>query len=426
VSETAAETLFTYQAPPFTFGPGAIDEIGHHLRRLGVRRALLLTDAGVAATGLVERIAQAAVSAGVEVVVHDDVHVEPTDESVAAAVEAARTGEWDGFVAVGGGSVIDTAKAVNLYTSHPAALLHYVNQPFGDGAPPPGPLKPLVAVPTTAGTGSESTSVCVLDLLDLKVKTGISHALLRPTLAVIDPLTTLSVPPEVTAATGMDVLGHAIESYTARPYTSFERKRPEQRVAYCGANPVSDLWCERAIRLVGSALRRAVADGDDTAARSEMMLAATFAGMGFGNAGVHIPHACAYPIAGNVRDYVPRGYPAEEPLVPHGQAVAVTTPAAFRLTFEHDPQRHVDVATWLDARTAADEPDPREKLPAVLADLMRGIGIPNGLQALGYSGSDVPTLVAGAALQHRLLGIAPLDVTDHHLEQVLRQSLTNW
>lgn len=426
MSETPSETQFTYQAPPFRFGPGAVDEIWHDLLQLGVRRALLLTDAGVAATGLPERIAQAAGAAGVDVVVYDEVHIEPTDGSIVAAVEFAKASEWEGFVAVGGGSVIDTAKAVNLYTSHPAALMHYVNPPFGDGAPPPGPLKPLVAVPTTAGTGAESTSVCVLDLLDLKVKTGISHTRLRPTLAVIDPLTTLTLPDEVTAATGMDVLGHAIESYTARPYTSFAAKRPEGRVAYCGANPVSDVWCERAIRLVGTALRRAVARGDDTAARTDMMLAATFAGMGFGNAGVHIPHACAYPIAGNVRGHVPEGYPGNEPLVPHGQAVAVTTPAAFRFTFEHDPGRHVDVATWLDADTAAREPDPREKLPAVLTDLMREIGIPNGLEALGYSESDIPTLVDGASKQHRLLGIAPVDVTDGHLEHVLRESLTNW
>ena len=426
MSSTPSESVFTYQAPPFKFGPGAIEEVGHDLAQLGATRVLVLTDPGVASTGIPDSVAAAARAAGLEVTVYGDVHVEPTDESFEHAIDFARGTEWDAFVAVGGGSVIDTAKAVNLYTSHPAPLMHYVNAPFGDGAPPPGPLKPLVAVPTTAGTGAESTAVCVLDLLELKVKTGISHSRLRPTLAVIDPLATHSVPAGVTAAAGMDILGHAIESFTARPYTSFARKEPGQRVAYCGSNPVSDLWCERAIAMVGKAFRRAVDDGDDVEARFDMMLAATFAGMGFGNAGVHVPHACAYPIAGNVRDHRPAGYPDGEPLVPHGQAVAVTTPATFRLTYPEAPQRHVDVATWLDPEAAADTADDREKLPAALNRLMSDIGIPNGLSALGYGEDDLPTLVAGAAKQHRLLSIAPLDVTEADLHQVLSQSMTNW
>jgi hydroxyacid-oxoacid transhydrogenase len=420
------ESVFTYQAPPFKFGAGALDEIGHDLRQLGVGRVLVLTDAGVAGTGLAERVKESAVAAGVEVVIFDDVHVEPTNESFKSAIAFAKSGEWDGFVAVGGGSVIDTAKAVNLYTTYPAELLHYVNAPFGEGAAPPGPLKPLIAVPTTAGTGAESTAVCVLDLLDLKVKTGISHSRLRPTMAIIDPLTSLTLPAAVTAACGMDILGHAIESYTARPYTEFAKKEAAKRVAYCGSNPVSDLWCQHAIKLVGTAFRKAVSHGDDEGARTDMMLAATFAGMGFGNAGVHIPHACAYPIAGNVRDYRPDGYDVQEPMVPHGQAVAVTTPAAFRLTFDQSPQRHVDVAAWLDPQGAADQENPREKLPSVLSTLMRDIGIPNGIGALGYEKQDIPTLVAGAVKQHRLLGITPFDVTEDHLEQVFADSLSNW
>jgi alcohol dehydrogenase class IV len=426
MTDVVAESVFTYQAPPFKFGPGAVDEIGHDLAQLGVKRVLVLTDPGVARTGLPDRIAATARASGLDVGIYSEVHVEPTNESFEAAIAFARRGDWEGFVAVGGGSVIDTAKAVNLYTTYPADLLHYVNAPFGEGASPPGPLKPLIAVPTTAGTGAESTAVCVLDLLDLKVKTGISHSKLRPTMAIIDPLTTLTVPKGVTAASGMDILGHAIESYTARPYTGFAKKEAAKRVAYCGSNPVSDLWCERAIKLVGTAFRKAVSDGDDVGARNDMMLAATFAGMGFGNAGVHIPHACAYPIAGNVREYRPDGYDAKEPLIPHGQAVAVTTPAAFRLTYDQSPQRHTEVASWLDADVAAGVDDPAEKLPAVLTVLMRDIGIPNGLQALGYEANDVPTLVAGAAKQHRLLSIAPFEVTARHLEQVFNESLSNW
>jgi hydroxyacid-oxoacid transhydrogenase len=245
-------------------------------------------------------------------------------------------------------------------------------------------------------------------------------------MAVIDPTLTLTLPRQVSAAAGMDVLGHALESYTARDFRSFTHRAPHDRAAYCGANPVSDLWCERAIKLVGSALRRAAADGADLAARTDMMLAATFAGIGFGNAGVHIPHACAYPIAGNVRSYRPEGYHADEPMVPHGQAVAITTPAAFRATFSAAPHRHAEAAGWLDADVAAATSDDREKLPAALAALMVDIGIPNGLADVGYTETDVPTLVDGARRQTRLLQIAPVEASARVLGDVFRASMRNW
>src|SRR5690606_4905875 len=303
--------------------------------------------------------------------------------------------------AVGGGSSIDTAKAVNLLTTNPGELMDYVNAPVGGGRAPSEPLKPLIAVPTTTGTGSESTTICVLDVLALKVKTGISHPRLRPVLAVVDPDLTLTQPAGVTASAGMDILCHALESYTARPYTSYEHKRPEERVPYCGANPISDMWSEQAMRLLAESFRAAVRDGNDTEARAKMALAATFAGLGFGNAGVHIPHANAYPIAGRVKDFHPDGYPDAEPLVPHGMAVALTAPEAFRFTFEANPERHLRAAELLDP--GAERPDdPAEFLPRVLLRLMQDIGMPNGIGGVGYDSGDVPALVEGAMKQQRL------------------------
>ena len=152
--------------------------------------ATAVTDPGVAATGVPERIQRSLRAAGLKAEVYDGAHVEPTDESLRAATDHARGGDWDGFLAVGGGSSIDTAKAVNLMTSNPGDIMEYVNRPVGEGRAPSGPLKPLVAVPTTAGTGAESTPVCVLDVLAIHVKSGISHPRLRPTLAVVDPLLT--------------------------------------------------------------------------------------------------------------------------------------------------------------------------------------------------------------------------------------------
>ena len=420
------ETVFTYGAPQLKFGPGASDEIGYDLSTYGVRRVLVITDPGVAATGHPRRVADQMAAFGVEAVVYDGARVEPTDASMQAAVDHAReTGPWDAFVAVGGGTAIDTAKAVNLLCTNPGELLDYVNAPVGGGRSPEHPLAPLVAVPTTTGTGSESTTVCVLDVLEQHVKSGISHPRLRPTTAVVDPLLTMTQPAGVTAAAGMDILCHALESWTARPYTSYPRKQPDERVPYCGANPIADMWAETSLRLLATSFRRAVAHGDDEEARTQMSLAATFAGMGFGNAGVHIPHANAYPVAGRVRDFHPEGYPDDHPMVPHGMAVALTAPEAFRFTFDADPERHVRAAEML--APGADRPDDvRELLPTVLTDLMRDIGIPNGLGAVGYGEDDVPALVEGTLKQQRLLATAPKEVTEDDAAAILSRSLELW
>ena len=423
------ESVFTYGAPQLKFGPGAADEIGYDLSLTGAKRVLVVTDPGVAEAGVAQRVADQMGQFGIEAIVWDGTHVEPTDDSLREAVDYGRSnGPWDAFVAVGGGSSIDTAKAINLMTSNEGELMDYINAPVGGGKAPQNPLKPLVAVPTTTGTGSESTTICVLDVLSLKVKTGISHARLRPTMAVIDPMVTLTQPAGVTAAAGMDILCHALESYTARPYTSYEHKQPHERVPYCGSNPIADMWSEKALALLAGSFRTAVHDGDNLEARADMALAATFAGMGFGNAGVHIPHANAYPIAGRVKDFHPKDYPSHEPMVPHGMSVSLTAPEAFRFTFDADPERHLKAARLLAA--GADKnydsvPDP-ELLPTVLIDLMRDIDIPNGCGAVGYDSSDISDLVEGTMKQQRLLTTSPKPVTEEDIAGIFERSLNLW
>jgi hydroxyacid-oxoacid transhydrogenase len=420
------ESVFTYGAPLLKFGPGASAEIGFDLAQYGVRRVLVVTDPGVAATGGPQRVADQMKGFDIEAEVFDGVHVEPTDASLRHAIEQARaSGPWDAFVAVGGGSSIDTAKAINLLTTNDGELADYLNPPIGAGRAPARPLNPLVAVPTTTGTGAESTTVCVLDVLDLRVKTGISHPRLRPTLAVVDPDLTATQPAGVTASAGMDIVCHALESYTAKPYTSFEHKTPEQRVPYCGSNPVADMWSERALTLVARSFRTAVRDGGDAQARADMALAATFAGLGFGNAGVHIPHANAYPIAGQVKDFHPDDYPGGEPMVPHGMSVALTAPEAFRFTFDARPERHTHAAQLL-APDLEPPGDPAEYLPAALLALMRDIGIPNGTGGVGYTEADIPDIVAGTMKQQRLLATAPKPVTEEDAAGILVRSLSLW
>lgn len=228
MSALTEESIFTWGAPPLKFGAGASDEIGFDMSLYGVKRVLILTDAGIAATEIPHRIADMLKKYDIDSEIFDGVHVEPTDDSMNKAIGyATEQGPWDGFVAVGGGSAIDTAKAVNLLTTYPGELMDYINKPIGRAQVPPGELKPLFAIPTTAGTGSESTAMCILDILSMKVKSGISHWRLRPTLAVIDPLLTMTLPPGVTAAAGMDIVCHAAESYTARWYSTFEAKSPK-------------------------------------------------------------------------------------------------------------------------------------------------------------------------------------------------------
>lgn len=419
------ESVFTWAAPPLKFGLGAINEIGEDLQELGVRKALVLTDPGVAATGVADQVMHAAKSDGLTVDLFDQVAVEPTDDSIAVAVEFARSGDWDGYVAVGGGSVMDTAKAVNLLTTQPGTLMDYIAPPIGGGRAPEPPLKPLVAVPTTAGTGSESTTICVVDLLEHSLKAGVSHPRLRPDLAVVDPNTTVSMPPQVTAASGMDVLTHALESYTA---LSFDARPPfsgaKGRAAFCGANPISDTWCERAMESIGQHLRHAVHNGHNLEARYAMAFASAVTGMGFGNAGTHIPHANSYPISGNSREYRPEGYP-EMPMVPHGQAVASTAMAAFRYTFPADPQRHLRAATLIAGRPV-DPDEGAEALPRVLGELMRDIDMPHGVGAFGFTEADLDTLASGSMKQSRQLSVVPRRLNHEAAKEIFRDSLRNW
>jgi alcohol dehydrogenase class IV len=421
------ETIITMEMTPIKFGPGATNEVGYDLKRLGVRRALIVTDKGVMKIGLPERVRTLLQDEGISAEIYDDVHVEPTDKSFEAISSFVHGRDYDGFVAVGGGSSIDSAKAANLFTSYPAPLSDYLNKPIGKGLPVPGPLKPLVAMPTTAGTGSETTAVTILDVLALKVKTGISHRFLRPSLAVIDPLNTVTLPPLATAYPGFDVLTHALESYTSRPYNARPRHKPEERPVYIGSNPISDLWCEKALEYTGRYLRRAVLNGMDVEARTYMALAATYAGIGFGNAGVHVPHAIAYPIAGLVKNFSPPDYPREEPIIPHGLSVVITAPSTFRWTYATNPERHLQAAELLggdvNGLTSAEMP---EVLPRTLMSLMRDTGIVNGVSALGYNESDVPALVDGTLKQQRLLVNCPRAVGAEELTNVIQHSFEYW
>lgn len=422
------DDAFTVDASRITFGRGCLKESGARARALGMRRVALFTDNRIRTLAHFEAVQTALNNAGLDVAVYDEVHVEPTDRSFRDAARFAAETRPDGYVSIGGGSVIDTCKAANLYATRPAELTAYVNAPVGDGRPVPGPLKPHIACPTTSGTGSEVTGITIFDFLEHRLKTGIASPALRPTEALIDPDCTATLPAEVVAASGLDVLSHALESYTARPYVA--RPAPEDPTARPlsqGANPWSDLGCREALRLIGLYLERAVADAGDSQAREQMMWAATLAGIAFGNAGVHAPHGMSYAVAGQVRNFHPAGYPQQEPMVPHGMSVIVNAPAVFRHTADTNPERHLESAAALGADTRGATPgDAGEVLAGELIRIMRNTGMPNGIGGVGYTERDLQALTEGAHPQQRLLRNAPKDMGKTVLNDLFRDALSYW
>ncbi len=421
------ETAFTMDTSSIKYGPGVTREVGHDMKELGTRRVMVVTDPNLTKGQSVSVTLEALGHAGIDAVLFDQVSVEPTDISFKEAIRFAKDGKFDGYVAVGGGSSMDTAKAANLYATYPADLLTYVNAPIGQGRPVPGRLKPMIAIPTTAGTGSETTGVAIFDLLEMHAKTGIAHRALRPVMGIVDPDNTRTLPRMVAACTGLDVLSHALESLTALPY--HQRPAPESpkmRPAYQGANPISSIWASRAIELIARNLVRAIEDPSDKGARGQMLLAASFAGIGFGNAGVHLPHGMSYPVSGMVRHYVPEGYPPGHPIVPHGMAVALA-PAVFRFTGPANPDLHLYAAGLMGANTSGVPPAKAgELLAGAIADLMRRVGMPNGLAAVGLGPGDVDKLVAGTLPQHRVTKLSPRPVDAEALKQLFLDSMTCW
>jgi hydroxyacid-oxoacid transhydrogenase len=406
------ENIMAMHTSSIKYGFGATREVGYDMRRLGGQRVMVVTDPNLSNSESVS-IAMAALRAeGMDAVLFDEVHIEPTDVSFKHAIQFA----------------IDTAKVANLYATFPAEFLAYVNHPIGEGRPVPGQLAPMIAIPTTAGTGSETTGVAIFDFLDMHTKTGIAHPALRPVLGIVDPDNTRTLPKMAVACTGWDVLCHALESLTTIPFD--KRPAPEHpslRPAYQGSNPISDVWAARAIELVSEHIVTAVHDPNDDEARAKMLLAACFAGIGFGNAGVHLPHGMSYPVSSLRHEHVVEGYPADNPLIPHGMAVTLNAPAVFRFTGQVNPERHLYAASLMgvDVTDTALE-DAGDLLAETIIDLMKQTGMPNGLGAVGYKLEDVDALVAGTLPQHRVTKLSPQPAGAEELRQLFVDSMTLW
>ena len=349
------ETAFSIDTSSIKHGPGVTREMGYEMDRLGARRVMVVTDPNLTSSEAVTVTLESLRDEGIDVALFDQVSIEPTDASFKEAIRAASDGHFDGYVAVGGGSSMDTAKAANLYATYPADFLAYVNAPIGEGR-------------------------------------------------------------------------HGLESFTALPYN--RRAAPESpglRPAYQGSNPISDVWAIRAIEMVSQNIVRAVHDPTDDEARGQMLLAATFAGVGFGNAGCHLPHGMSYPVSGMVGDFVPERYPQDHSLIPHGMSVILNAPAVFRFTAPTNPDRHLLAARLMGADVSGASPeDAGDLLADAIVRLVREIDIPNGLSAVGYAPEHVDALIAATLPQHRVVKLCPRPVNEGDLRQLFLDSMTLW
>ncbi len=402
------------------YGRGVLTETGDAAAAFGIKRAAVFVDPFLRDVGFVDTALRSLRDAGIDSAIYTDIAIEPTDVSFKNAAAFAVDGKFDGFVSIGGGSTIDTAKAADVYSTYPAPFMDYVNAPIGAGKPIPGPLKPHIACPTTSGTGSECTGIAIFDYLEMNAKTGIRARELRPTLGIIDPDVTRTLPATIVACSGFDLLSHALESYTALPYTQHpQMPKGVARPLSQGANPYSDVGCMSALRILGEHMVRAVKDPTDDVARERMIFAAMLAGIAFGNAGCHLPHAMSYAVSGLVKDYRAPQYPTREAMVPHGMSVILNAPAVFRFTAPACPQRHLEAAQQLGADTRDAAPDDAgEVLSRRLIELMKATGMPNGLGAIGYTDADLEALTNGSFPQQGLIRNAPRETSRQALHDI--------
>jgi hydroxyacid-oxoacid transhydrogenase len=476
---TEFDTICELASSNLRFGPGSTSEVGQDLEFMKAKNVIVVTDTTVEQLPPMTVLKESLERHNIHYDVYNQVRVEPNDVSFRHAIDyfekhkqrqggggasslgrsSGKTSSYDAVIAIGGGSVIDTAKCANLYATHPPPtgdFYDYVNPPLGKGLPVPAGVDiPLIAIPTTAGTGSETTGVAIFDDTPTKSKTGIAHRRIKPTLGIVDPNNTRTMPISVATFSGLDVLCHAIESYTALPFN----KRPKSissvhRPAYQGSNPISDIWSLFALETTAKYLRRAVAScgegEDDEEARTKMLIASSAAGMGFGNAGVHLCHGMSYAIASQVKQiqptqpsdpnisspltiYKPDGYnidATDHYLVPHGLSVIVNAPSVFEFTGVSDRDRHATCARILkkarvgggdyDARTYFPKPSPDTGrwLADEIRYLMDDLNVPTGLKSFGYTIDDIPSLVDGTLPQHRVTKLSPRPVTRQDLEDL--------
>ncbi len=421
-------TTFTVAMPKLTFGRGALSDTGARAAAMGIKRIALITDGILESGPLVSIVKESMNSAGIETLVYSDIRIEPDDDTIMRTAAFLKDARADGVISVGGGSVIDTAKGALLIERHGGNIRQYFAPPIGEGKPIPGPVAPHIACATTSGTGSECTSISVIRVNEFNTKFVIASPYLLPDRAIVDPQCCDSLPANVVASTGFDLMSHALECYTARAYTShLNIDNPDNRQLIQGANPFSDLSAREALSIVGNYLARGVADATDHEARDQLMWGASLAGIAFGNSGTHLPHAMSYGVTHLMTDITTKDYQVPSPFVPHGISVIVSAPAIFRYTAEAQPQRHLEGAAFLCADNKGATPDDAgEVLSTRIIELMRATNIPNGLGGVGFGAEHVKALAESSYRQSRAIANAPRESNLTDLENMYSNAISYW
>ena len=392
-----------YTAGEIIFGRGAVQRIGEVVRGLGAVRACLIADPGLVEAGLHEPVLASLDEAGVGADLHDGGQPKPTMEAVAASAAALKDRGYEALVALGGGSNIDLAKAVAVLLRHGGKVEDYIGEHRV-----PGPVLPLVAVSTTAGTGSEVSGASVLADPARHRRGAILSNHLRPRAAIYDPLLTASCPPQVTADAGIDALTHAVEAYLVTDHRV--ESGPERPGLYTGRSPLSDALAERAIELAGRYLRRAVYKGGDFEAREGMHLASLLAGLAFSNAGLTAVHALEYPVG------VATG-------CTHGAGNGLLLPYVMAYNVAACPDRLATVARLLgEAVDGLSTCEAALRAVEAVKRLNADIGIPLSLRELGISEEDLRPMAEATAQITRLLEANPRPLDADSLEGILREA----
>jgi len=423
--ELSPETVWHIDMPEIRFGRDATDELAFQLRDLGVEgtaRGLVITDEGIADAGHADRVVAHLEDADLDVDVYADSEREPSIGAVEDCLSFVREHTDDGYdfyVGLGGGSCMDTAKATRAIVANGGSPLDYIAEPTGDGQRLTESGPPLVLLPTTAGTGAEISPVAILSVPEKEIKEAISSNHVRADAAVLDPTLTTTLPPELTARTAMDALGHAIEGYTTHEHDSLLRADdPAERPVYAGRTPLTEMFSEKAIRLLSGSVRTAVHNGDDLDAREDMLLGALFGAISGLTAGASLCHAMAYPVGNKYHTY-------------HGETIAVLTPAStIDYNAASDPGRFAEVAEIFGVDTAGmTDRAAADALKQEYIQLQQDLNVlPSGLNELaGITEDDVDWLAQQTVdTQARLLRCNPRPVTKDDVADVFRDALHNW
>lgn len=392
-----------YSTERIVFGNGSVQQLDTILQRLKAKNVLLVTDPGIKHAGIADRVLSLLKQADYNVVVYDQVVPEPPVQSAFDCYEFAKSQmDTDAIIGLGGGSSIDMAKIVALLVAHGGHPLDYAGE-----NQVPGPIAPLIAIPTTAGTGSEVTSVAVLTDVENNLKVGVSDNYLRPAVALLDPELTIGLPAYVTACSGIDALSHAVEAYMAKPYSYIQAEGP---ILFQGSIPISDALALQAIELIASNLTLAVQQGTNIEARSNMLLGSLLAGMAFSNAGTASAHALAYPIGGLVKS-------------PHGEVTGLLLPYVMEFNVDVETEKMVKIAQAFGVNTQGLSKK-EAGLAAVQAvlNLLEEIGLPSKLSQIGIEAKDIPEIAEKALQINRLVRNNPRVPTQKGYEELLRKA----